>query len=258
MIRGEVIDGGETQVIRGVVFDLGSTLIRFRGDWPSIYERGLKALVRSLHRSGYSVNGSSFAEGFRKQMQTAQLERRIEHRERTSASVVGELLVELGNSDVKSEHLALALAKMYAVSERYWEPMPGLQETLATLSGKGYRIGLISNASDAPNVWRLIDKAGIRSRVDPIVISAEVGVRKPAVGIFEIVLRSWGLPASEVVMVGDALEEDILGAKTAGMRQVWLKAEADSPANRDLAAEIAPDAIADDLGKVPAIIDALE
>jgi putative hydrolase of the HAD superfamily len=53
--------------------------------------------------------------------------------------------------------------------------------------------------------------------VDFVVISAEVGVRKPDPRIFEEALRRAGVAAGEAVHVGDLPEEDIEGARRAGL-----------------------------------------
>ena len=58
-----------------------------------------------------------------------------------------------------------------------------------------------------------------------------MGLRKPNPAIFHLALSAWGLPPDEVVMVGDTLGADILGAQLAGLHNVWVKAYAGQPAN---------------------------
>lgn len=125
--------------------------------------------------------------------------------------------------------------------------MPGAPDTLAALRAAGLRLGLISNAADDGNVQRLIDRAGLRPWFDPILVSAAVGLRKPNPRIFGRVLEAWGLAPAEVVMVGDMLGADILGAQLAGLRHVWLTAQADHRANAAHAGQIIPEARADSL-----------
>jgi HAD superfamily hydrolase (TIGR01509 family) len=142
---------------------------------------------------------------------------------------------------------------MYAVSEALWQPKPAMLSVLDQLFSAGYRLGLLSNAGDEANVQRLIDKVGIRAYFDPILISAALGIRKPDPRPFHMILEQWGFPASEVVMVGDLLEADILGAQRAEIHQIWLCDGHDSESNTQLD-KIQPEAIATDLSEVPVLI----
>ncbi|MEU2234725.1 HAD-IA family hydrolase [Streptomyces vietnamensis] len=53
--------------------------------------------------------------------------------------------------------------------------------------------------------------------LDPIVISGEVGLRKPHAPIYELILDRLELTAERTVFVDDA-EPDVLGARAVGMR----------------------------------------
>jgi len=51
---------------------------------------------------------------------------------------------------------------------------------------------------------------------DAVIISAEVGFEKPDARIFKIAEERLGVPASEVLFIGDHVENDIAGAARAG------------------------------------------
>ena len=55
-------------------------------------------------------------------------------------------------------------------------------------------------------------------------------------------------------MVGDALGADILGAQLAGLRHVWLTAQADHPANRAHTGNVIPEAEIAALSELPALV----
>jgi len=57
---------------------------------------------------------------------------------------------------------------------------------------------------------------------DFMLISAEIGIRKPAKEIFEKALDHFKIEARQAVMVGDMLEADILGARNARIPSVWM------------------------------------
>ena len=59
--------------------------------------------------------------------------------------------------------------------------------------------------------------------IDLIIASAEEGVSKPDLRIFEIALQRSSCPPEQAVMIGDRMDNDILPAKSLGMRTVWIK-----------------------------------
>ncbi|AMV37494.1 HAD-IA family hydrolase [Planctomyces sp. SH-PL62] len=64
--------------------------------------------------------------------------------------------------------------------------------------------------------------------VEVIVVSSEVGYRKPHAAFFEAVCGRLGLPADRVLSVGDDLENDIQGAHRAGLAALFLSRDGDS------------------------------
>lgn len=241
-------------MIRGVIFDLGSTLIRFEGSWDEVLDQARQALIDGLHDQGILVEPQTFAAEFHRQMQVHSRERETEFLEITTAHLLRSVLTGFGHTDPPEGAIRAALRRMYAVSQAHWHPMPDVYDVLDQLQRQGYRLGLISNAGDEEDVQRLIDQARLRHYFDPILVSAAIGVRKPNPAIFRRVLDAWGLPPQEVVMVGDTLAADILGAQNAGLHQIWLTAQADSPSNHAHAATIYPEATASSLAELPALI----
>ncbi|OGO12217.1 MAG: hypothetical protein A2Z66_12625 [Chloroflexi bacterium RBG_13_66_10] len=244
-------------MIRGLIFDLGSTLIRFNGEWGEVVSNAHFALVDQLQQEGLQIDGAAVASEFRRQMEIYYHERESDFIEVTTAFVLRQVLANSGHPSVSDEVIRRALERMYRLTEIHWSPMPGVYQALDELRPQGYRLGMISNAGNEANVHRLIDKAGLRAYFDPILISAEVGLRKPNPALFEIVLRAWGLRPEETVMIGDTLGADILGAQNAGMHQIWLTLDADTPANRAHAGTITPEATASTLAELPALVRSL-
>lgn len=241
-------------MLRGVIFDLGSTLIRFEGDWREVRQHGLRAMLDQFAKEGLAIDRQAFLERFNHVLDSSLKERESSGIEITTASLLRLVLVQFGNSQVEDGVVTRVVERMYRESEKLWKPMPGLHDVLNDLKATGYRLGVISNAGSVENVQRLVDNAGIRGYFDPIVISAAVGIRKPNVLIFETVLKAWDLPAQEVVMIGDMLNADIVGAQRAGMRQIWLTADADNESNRADAGVIVPEVQAEQLSDVPALV----
>jgi len=241
-------------VIRGVIFDLGSTLIRFDGEWPEILQESSQDLARQLERDGYHLDGKSFIKDFMEEIQDSYHVRERDWVERTTSSLLRKVLARFGHREVPDEAIEHAIFQFYNVSEAHWSPMEGVYEVLDELRVKGMCLGIISNAGDAGNVQRLIDNAQLRPYFKPIFISAALGIRKPNPKLFEMVLETWDLPADEVVMVGDNLGADILGAQNAGVHQIWLTTQADTASNREHASIIVPEATAENITEVPALL----
>ncbi len=97
-----------------------------------------------------------------------------------------------------------------------WRLYEDVEPALAALRGAGLRLGIVSNWDT--RLKRICAGFALDRRVDFILISAEAGVRKPDPRIFEAALRRAGVRAAEAVHVGDLPEEDVEGARRAGIR----------------------------------------
>jgi HAD superfamily hydrolase (TIGR01549 family) len=241
-------------MIEGAVFDLGSTLIRFTGEWQEVIKEGHRRMVQSLVQSGLELDTEQFDMAFEQTWQETVGQREIDHIERPMTDLLHQVLAELGHTQVSNALVSLALERMFSSSEENWHPMPGVYSVLEELREAGLRLGIVSNASDSANVHRLVDKAELRSYFDPIVVSAEQRVRKPDKRVFDPVLRAWDIAPQHLVMTGDSLAADIIGARQVGMVSIWLTADADTPGNQALRDKVKPDAEAEELVDVPDII----
>ena len=242
------------KTIRGVIFDLGSTLIRFDGDWPILLQDSLDLLIDQLQEDGLVFDRSDFRSSFERALEAYDHQRQSNQLERSTASLLRESLSAFGHEEISPDILGRGLKRFYSVSETYWQPMPALHAVLDELQDEGRMLGLISNAGDAENVQRLIDKVEIREYFDPIIISAAIGIRKPDPRPFEMVLEQWQMTPDSIVMIGDRLEADILGAQNTGLHQIWLKPDAEGSA----AAQIIPEKVTGKLVDIPGLIREFE
>ncbi len=241
--------------IHGVIFDLGSTLIEFRGDWGAIFRRMSIDLTRYLGVRGYRLDTLEFNRRYQEIVDQFYTRGQQDWIEYTAEQTLRFALTEFGYPDVPLDIVQGALATAYAYGETLWFPFDDAYTTLDTLQAHGYQLGLISNARDAANVERLIDNARLRPWFKPIVISANAGVRKPNPRIFKIVLDAWNLPPEQVIMVGDMLGADILGAHNAGLRGVWATMQIEREANAAHQQTIIPDATIATLSELPPLLE---
>jgi len=243
--------------IKAVLFDLGGTLIYFDGNWAEVAEAANQELYLHLQQQGMQVDSKVFLDEFRRRLEEYYLQRDTEFIEYTTTNVLRTLLADLGYPELSRGALAPALKVLYSVSQAHWKLEEDTLSTLDRLRSSGYRMGVISNASDDADVQSLVDNAGIRGYFDFVLSSAACGIRKPNPSIFEIGLEHWRLAPRETVMVGDTLGADILGARNAGIYSIWITRRADRPANRDHAGTIQPrDQIAT-LAELPGKLDSM-
>ncbi|MEV0383792.1 HAD family hydrolase [Nonomuraea sp. NPDC050643] len=98
----------------------------------------------------------------------------------------------------------------------------GVPDALAELRAAGWRVGIVTNGAAGRQLAK-IRRTGLDGMVDGYAISQAEGVRKPAVELFAIAARRCGTDLGEGGwMVGDNLATDIVGARAAGLRGVWV------------------------------------
>ncbi len=84
-----------------------------------------------------------------------------------------------------------------------------------------YKLGVIANQS--AGLAKRLESYGIRQYFDVVVSSWEHQCMKPDQRLFEIALQEAGCVASQAVMVGDRLDNDIYPAKALGMGTIWVR-----------------------------------
>ncbi len=101
-----------------------------------------------------------------------------------------------------------------------WSAFYDAGRALEGLKKLGCLVGVIANAE--ANLSSSLDHVGLSRYIDTITTSEEAGAEKPDPAIFHKALAKSGLEPKRCVYVGDVPEIDILGARNAGITQVWL------------------------------------
>ena len=234
--------------LKGVIFDLGGTLIARAGN----HERtNATALWQWLRERRHAVE-EEFVDAL------------VAEREATFARRTGtrEIRAEEALRPVLARYGAPAnLALLVAAEAAFFEPelqamrlLPGALELLETLDARGLRQGLISNASSHYFILECCRRLELDRYLDPVLSSAAIGWAKPDPRIFEAILTQWGYPPASALMVGDTVEADIAGARGLGMRSILLMAErrADEPVEVE---GVRADALAATLAEVGFILE---
>jgi HAD superfamily hydrolase (TIGR01549 family) len=219
-------------VLDAVFFDWGNTLSRFEWD-DELLAAGHRAALAALGRAD---EAGEFTARFRDETLPVVLAPGAAER----LEYADELRKLLG--PVSDDELARYLDAEHAV----WRPArslpPGAPEMLDALRAQGLALGIVANTwPDPPRLLRReLEEFGIADRFDAVVLSGEIGIRKPDPAIFEAALAALGVDAAAALHVGDRLVDDIRGAGDAGLltaQALWFRA--DDPVD-----EIEPDFIA--------------
>lgn len=113
--------------------------------------------------------------------------------------------------------LGLPLTPWHSEDETVY---PEALECLAVLH-RQYKIGIIAN--QIPGTATRMKQYGLSPYLDLIVASAEEGIAKPDVRIFQAALERANCPAKNAAMIGDRLDNDILPAKRIGLTTIWVR-----------------------------------
>jgi putative hydrolase of the HAD superfamily len=106
---------------------------------------------------------------------------------------------------------------------------PYTHEILHYLTNKGYHLHLITNGFQETQVSKL-KYAGIAPFFGKVITSEESNSLKPQPEIFAFALKQAGATADASIMIGDNIEVDIVGAKNAGLDQVFVNHLKETPA----------------------------
>lgn len=215
---------------RCVIFDLFQTLADFNRDHlPLIHISGeaihsTTAVIYPLFAEQYGhVSLKAFYTAFRESFDEAARLREREERE-VSAYERFHLFFQKLQIPVTPDvepFLATLLEKHMACLAEVIHTPPEHRGLLEWLRPK-YQLGLISNFDHGPTARAILDRTGIAPFLDLILISDELGQRKPHAAIFETACQALRIRPQEAIFVGDSPSIDIAGAKGVDMAVIWL------------------------------------
>ncbi len=197
-------------------FDLWFTLIwEKQPEDEELYDSmRIRAVSESLRSRGYEVGIDDVRRLYESLKAVKTL---VSSRELVSMMLAG---LKLGGGDELIDYLAEA----YETSTDGFRPRgnPEALDVLPKLKDMGLRVAVVSNTSfSARGVVALLKSVGLADYVDAVVSSSDLGRVKPQRAIFRELLRLVGAEPAEVVHVGDACVEDVLGALGSGLRAVY-------------------------------------
>jgi len=205
--------------IRGILFDLGDTLLNFgKVDTRGVFEAGAELSYAYLSERGFPL--PSFSAYHRRQFRAIRwsvLKSRVTCREFSSLDLIRRTSRRMGHGLTEEQVLELAW-KWYEPLRNCATVAPGTREVLSDLAGRGLSLGVVSNTFIPGQVLdRHLEMEGLLELLPARVYSCDVGYRKPSRRIFRIALDRAALPPEQTLFVGNLPRPDIAGARRAGL-----------------------------------------
>jgi HAD superfamily hydrolase (TIGR01509 family) len=216
-----------------ILFDLFDTLVLLdRNRLPEIHINGKarRTTAGHLHEAfqpfAPGVSLEDFVDGLFWSWQEAERIRGHAHREVTAPERFGMMFgrLGLGEGQLPREALDILLAthmrelsKAVVFPEHHRALLRGLKER--------HRLAVVSNFDYTPTARGVLEREGIADLFDIILVSDEVGWRKPKPLIFEMALERLDVSAGEALFVGDRIDIDVAGAQGVGMGSAWVNPE---------------------------------
>jgi putative hydrolase of the HAD superfamily len=211
-------------VLEAVLFDWGHTLMDFVWE-DELVEAGVRAGLAAVGAPASAVDAVAARYRAEARLSDWEVPEELEY-----APLVRELLTDAGVlvDDAQLERYMLAEHEAWAPARR---PASMTQALLDALRDRGLKTGLVSNTMEPR--WLLLrdlEEQGLADRLDAVVFSSDLGIRKPRPEIFRRALDDLDVPAERALFVGDRLVADVRGARDVGMQTVqamWYRAEDD-------------------------------
>lgn len=188
---------------RAVFLDALGTLLELQPPWTLLRDRVPAEIPDERLMAALRAEMSYYREHAHEGRDDASL---AELRDRCAAIVSGELGYEITVDEL--------------VESIRFSAYPDVAPALGALRDRGLRLIAVSNWDCS--LPRVLERCDLEGLLDGTVTSAEAGARKPDPAIFAPALALAGCEPDEAVHVGDTAEEDVTGARAAGIRPLLI------------------------------------
>ncbi|MBI4596719.1 MAG: HAD family hydrolase [Candidatus Tectomicrobia bacterium] len=212
-------------MLKGILFDMGSTLLEFENKtWEDMSREGFQGAYAILRNHGYHLPpfqemNQVFWSTFNRFWNVS-----LESLEEVHLNKIFQDVFNQLSLDIEECLYPLLVEAHYKPVSDQVTIYHDTYYTLFTLKEKGLKLAIVSNT-----VWPAylhesdLRRFGILDFFDDCVFSSEVEIRKPHPKIFRMTLESLALSPEEAIFVGDRIAEDVMGAQKVGMKGVLRK-----------------------------------
>ncbi|MBI2204872.1 MAG: HAD family hydrolase [Candidatus Rokubacteria bacterium] len=221
--------------VQAILFDLFDTLVLFeRERLPRLVVNGreVRSTAGQLHevlrRHANTVPLDQCYDALLWSWQEAERLRAVDHREVPAAERFGFWLTRL---DVDPAGCPAGFVESLLDTHRRElakaAEFPAHHGPLLERLAQRFRLAVVSNFDYTPTALGILEAGGVVDLFATIVVSDEVGWRKPRREIFDVALERLGVAPADAVFVGDRADIDVLGAQRVGMRVAWINRKAE-------------------------------
>jgi HAD superfamily hydrolase (TIGR01549 family) len=197
--------------LRAVLFDVDFTIAR---PGPELGPEGYRRLGA---RFGLELDPARYRDAREKAVEGIKRHPELEHDEEIWVAFTERIIRGMGGDADSAYECAVEMTRAWEHAEHF-ELFDDALPVLDELRAQGLKLGLVSNTG------RDLDEfvAHHRLEVDAALGSGAFGRTKPHPTIFRAVLERLEVEPSAAAMVGDSPEDDVAGARAAGIDRAFL------------------------------------
>ena len=204
--------------IKGVIFDYGGTIDSRGVHWSEIIWDG-------YCKYGVPVDKATFRDCYVFAERELARVRHILPEHKFYDMLLIKMRIEIGNLE-ENGHLPAGSVEKYAqpIAEYcYNAAKSSIAEAVPVLEAMSAKYPMVLVSNFYGNVESVLKDFDLRKYFLKIVESAVVGIRKPDPRIFQLGVDALGMPAEDILVVGDSYKKDIVPAESIGCKVLWLK-----------------------------------
>lgn len=203
--------------IKGIIFDYGGTIDTNGIHWGEViaaqYKAAGIAIGNELYRSAY-VHGE----------RTLAKHPIIAPEDTFHTLLRKKIAIQFGYLREHAPSAQFTTEQACKVADGcYNKVLETLQTSRAIVEGLSRQYPMVLVTNFYGNMPVVLNEFGLDGYFKEIVESSVVGLRKPDPALFALGVEALGLPAKEVVVIGDSYRKDIHPSSTLGCKTVWLK-----------------------------------
>ena len=200
--------------LQAVLFDVDFTIAK---PGPDLGPEGYQRLGK---RFGLELDPSRYDEARRNAVERLERHPELDHDEEVWVTFTEQIIRGMGGNSERAYQCAVEMTRAWEHAHNF-DIFEDVLPTLAELRRHGLRIGLVSNTGR--DLDEFVRHHGLD--VDAAISSGRHGKTKPHPTIFRAALELLAVAPEAAVMVGDSLDDDVEGARAAGIRGLLLDRE---------------------------------
>lgn len=214
------------RTFKGLLFDVNGTVTDILTD--ENYDDIYRMMSNLLDYQGVKLAPEAFRRLFFDIIKRQKRDSGEEHPEFDVTGIFAEILKDYAGAYTaelppgKREWLPVFLSEAFRAASRF--KLEPYADVIGTLEGlrRRYRLAAVSDGQGVwarPELW----SAGLGGYFETVIVSSDLGYRKPDRRLFRKALKALDLSPEEVLFVGNDMYRDIWGGHEMGMKTVFFR-----------------------------------